>query len=158
MSDLSRLDAVLESPIGRLGIRTDKESLLSVLFLPKEERTIAPSSPLALEVQHQLSAYFNNKLTTFDLPLLIEGTSFQQKVLTALQSIAFGKTITYGQLAHGLATGPRAIGNACRRNPIPVIIPCHRVLSQNGIGGYSGATSGDLLTIKGWLLRHEADN
>ncbi|WP_235602990.1 methylated-DNA--[protein]-cysteine S-methyltransferase [Piscirickettsia litoralis] len=72
-----------------------------------------------------------------------------------MQEIPRGQTLTYGELAKKLQTGPRAIGAACRTNPIPVIIPCHRIVSKQGMGGFHGKTSGKFLTIKEWLLQHE---
>ena len=73
-----------------------------------------------------------------------------------LKNIPSGKVVSYGELAKRLGTSARAVGNACRKNPVPVVIPCHRVVSATGIGGYAGDTSGDLLKIKSWLLQHEA--
>lgn len=110
---------------------------------------------LTQDALHQLSAYFKNANHHFTLPLNPIGTPFQQRVWKALLEIPAGTTVTYADLAKKLKTSPRAVGNACRRNPIPIIIPCHRVVAKNHLGGYSGATSGELLDIKKWLLMHE---
>ncbi|MBT8127262.1 MAG: methylated-DNA--[protein]-cysteine S-methyltransferase, partial [Gammaproteobacteria bacterium] len=101
--------------------------------------------------------YLDNAETvpSFDLPCALQGTPFQQKVWNELKKIPCGTVITYGELANKLGTSARAIGNACRKNPIPLVIPCHRVVAANGIGGYSGDTNGAWLRIKSWLLRHE---
>ena len=80
---------------------------------------------------------------------------FQEKVLKQLLRIPYGETRTYGEIAKVLKTSPRAIGNACRRNPLSIIIPCHRVVAANGIGGYSGQTEGEQLAIKRRLLQLE---
>ena len=110
-------------------------------------------TPLLVEAVHQLDSYFDGALKDFDLPLAPFGTAFQKKLWTALQAIPYGETLTYGQLALRIDSGPRAIGGACGRNPIPVIIPCHRVLASGGkMGGYSGL---DGLDTKKFLLRLE---
>ena len=72
-----------------------------------------------------------------------------------MQKIPYGKTKSYGELAQELKTSARAIGNACRHNPLPIIIPCHRIVAKNNLGGYNGATEGKMLNIKEWLLQHE---
>ena len=92
---------------------------------------------------------------SFRLPLETGGTDFQRRVWNALQRIPAGKVLSYGELARKLKTGPRAVGNACRANPIPVVIPCHRVVAANGKGGFMGKTGGKALAIKDWLLTHE---
>ena len=103
----------------------------------------------------QIKSYLFKGGQQFSLPLGADGTAFQKRVWQALQQIPYGHTITYGKLAEQLNSSARAVGNACRRNPIPVIIPCHRVIASNGIGGYSGATSGYLINRKQFLLNLE---
>lgn len=88
--------------------------------------------------------------------MVLEATDFQKRVLTTLQNIPYGETRTYGELASALQTSPRAIGNACRRNPLPLLIPCHRVVSQSGLGGFSGQTNGTMIEVKQYLLTREA--
>src|SRR3990167_9622168 len=82
-------------------------------------------------------------------------SEFQQQVCKALQRIPIGNTLTYRELADRLKTSARAIGQACRRNPFPIVIPCHRIVAQQGLGGYHGASQGPMATVKRWLLRHE---
>lgn len=139
------------SPIGTLKIDFHQEKVADIEFLHDLEVPEAPSAPVITQLQN----YFSNASFQFDLPLHLEGTLFQKKIWQALREIPCGTTVTYKQLAERFQTSPRAIGNACRTNPIPVIIPCHRVVSQNGLGGFAGDTSGKLLEIKKWLLRHE---
>lgn len=103
----------------------------------------------------QLDAYFRNGSTRFDLPVELEGTGFQRKVWDALRDIPSGRTVTYGELARKLGTSARAVGGACRSNPCPIVVPCHRVVATNGLGGFAGDTSGRKLDVKRWLLRHE---
>nr|VFK44850.1 MAG: methylated-DNA-[protein]-cysteine S-methyltransferase [Candidatus Kentron sp. TC]VFK47134.1 MAG: methylated-DNA-[protein]-cysteine S-methyltransferase [Candidatus Kentron sp. TC] len=104
----------------------------------------------------QLGRYFEDPEWRFELPLAPGGTPFQQRVWQALQSIPSGETISYGTLAARLGTCARAVGNACRGNPIPIIIPCHRVVGVRGPGGFMGSRAGEPLAIKKWLLTHES--
>ena len=111
------------------------------------------TTPVLKETIRQLTAYINGGLTQFDLPMKLIGTSFQKRVWEALYRVPFGQTVTYGELARIISNpgAMRAVGTALGRNPIPVIIPCHRVLAHGGrIGGFSGG-----LDIKRWLLAHE---
>jgi len=138
------------SPIGPLALFEADGAIVAVDwgFLPENDET-----PLLLKARDQLEEYFDGKRTSFDLPLAPHGTEFQRKVWAALSRIPFGQTRSYGELAQELGTAARALGGACGRNPIPVIIPCHRVLGANGaMGGYSGI---DGVETKEFLLRHE---
>lgn len=110
---------------------------------------------IAREAKAQLLAYLENGQSRFDIALQPEGTEFQQRVWQALLDIPAGETRTYADLAKLLDSSPRAVGGACRRNPIALIIPCHRVVARDGPGGYAGQTSGPQLAIKQWLLQHE---
>ena len=109
--------------------------------------------PAALE--QQFNQYWLTGKFTMQAALLQQGTEFQQKIWHTLYQIPLGQTKTYGELAKELDTGPRALANACRKNPFPLIIPCHRVQAKTGIGGYAGASSGKLVKIKAALLKHE---
>jgi methylated-DNA-[protein]-cysteine S-methyltransferase len=138
------------SPIGPLALFEADDAIVAIDWgwLPENEE-----SPLLLRARDQLEDYFEGRRKTFDLPLAPHGTPFQRKVWAALQTIPFGATLTYGQLAEKIGTAPRALGGACGRNPIPVVIPCHRVLAANGgLGGYSGI---DGIETKEFLLRLE---
>lgn len=145
------------TPFGELFIYADMENLRAVLFAPWEhpeaELAIKESNSIIKETQHQLSQYFKSERAVFELPLNAKGTVFQQKVWKVLQSIPLGKTWSYGQLA--LAIGSknfsRAVGAANGKNPISIIIPCHRVIGASGtLTGYAGG-----LDVKLWLLNHE---
>lgn len=92
------------------------------------------------------------------IPHQLIGTEFQKKVWQALLAIPKGETTTYGELAKKLNSHPRAVGQALKRNPLPLLYPCHRVVSQKDLGGFSGETSGKLMTIKQWLLEYEANS
>ncbi len=100
----------------------------------------------------QLKAYFASELQIFDLPLHVAGSDFQRAVCDAMLAIPLGHTRTYGDISKALKIPPQPVGNACGANPIPVIIPCHRVLGANGLGGFSGGTG---IETKIALLKHE---
>jgi methylated-DNA-[protein]-cysteine S-methyltransferase len=106
-------------------------------------------------VLRQLGAYFRDPRFRFDLPMESAGTPFQRRVWEVLRAIPSGETRTYGALAAELGTSPRAVGGACRANPVPLVVPCHRVVAADGLGGFSGATAGPRLAAKRWLLVHE---
>jgi methylated-DNA-[protein]-cysteine S-methyltransferase len=110
---------------------------------------------LRKQLGEQLKRYFATPQSGFDLPLQQQGTPYQQRVWRALQRIPPGHTLTYGQLAKRLHSSPRAIGNACRQNPLPLLVPCHRVVAASGLGGFAGETTGKPLVLKRWLLEHE---
>lgn len=147
-------DAVIASPLGRLGIHA-RDALTSIDFVTARTRLRAPTTPLARRVCVQLKAYFTDPRARFNLTLTTGGTDFQQQVWRAMRRIPAGRVKTYGELASGLRSAPRAVGGACRANPIPIIVPCHRVVSSSGLGGFMGATRGRSVAIKRWLLRHE---
>lgn len=147
--------AVLSSPVGLLGISIDNERLYAIDYL-KHAQTSSSRRGLTAECARQLRAYFAEPGFAFDLPLLLNGTEHQQRVWHALQGINAGTTLGYGELANRLGSGARAVGNACRSNPIPIVIPCHRVVAANGPGGYSGTVKGVNLDRKLWLLQHES--
>jgi len=109
-------------------------------------------------IQHKLKHYFLTATAISSVALLPRGTSFQKSVWNELCKIPLGETRTYGEIAKKLNSSARAVGNACRKNPIAIIIPCHRVVSATGIGGYAGKTGGKQLAIKRWLLNHEGVN
>ena len=147
-------DAVIDSPLGRLGIQA-RTALTSIDFVSTRTPLRRPATPLAARVCRQLTAYFANPQARFNLPLAPAGSLYQQQVWRALQRITAGRVQSYGDLARRLASAPRAVGGACRANPIPIVIPCHRVVSATGLGGFMGATHGRAVGIKRWLLAHE---
>lgn len=156
MSDeLTAWQAVMETPIGPLGIRVDGEGITAIDFLPQSAKPISPATPLAKRAVRELAQYFSDAGHSFSLPLHGEGTDFQHSVWRLLRQIPLGQVWTYGDIARRLNSSPRAVGNACRRNPLPVVVPCHRVLSAQGLGGYAGETRGRNMEIKCWLLAHE---
>lgn len=108
------------------------------------------------EILSQLENYFLATKAFEITKMSPDGTVFQKSVWNELSKIPLGETCTYGDIAKKLHTSPRAVGNACRKNPIQVIVPCHRVVSAAGVGGYAGETKGKQIDIKNWLLNHES--
>lgn len=149
-------NAIINTPIGKLGILCSPVALKRVDFLPLSIANIPPQSMIAKQVVTQINAYFKNPLFKFSVPYELEGSMFQQTVWQQMQRIPVGKTRFYSDLAQELGSSPRAVGGACRRNPIPIVIPCHRVVAAQGVGGFAGDTSGLLIEIKKWLLEHES--
>lgn len=144
------LEQIVNTPLGKVCVRLQDDVVIALEYVSDGARAKNMSGFAA----QQLREYFDHG-KAFNLPLRAEGTRFQQRVWQALQKIPSGKTLTYGELAKILNSSPRAVGQACRNNPIPIIIPCHRVVSASGLGGYAGDTGGKLMAIKKWLLRHE---
>lgn len=143
------------SPIGPLTVFAEADALIVI------EAGQVPGSgndePLLIEARHQLDAYFDGKLTDFDLPLNPDGTQRQIEIWTAMAKIPYGQTQTYGELAKDVGSVARAVGGACGANPLPIVLPCHRVLGANdAIGGYSFADGADtkrqLLALEGVRL------
>ena len=151
----TNFDYILPSPVGNLGLDLTDRGILFLSYTSSKRKLKVPRSGLAAEVYQQLLEYFNLHRTQFDLPLDGQGTKFQKAVWRELSKISFGRSLTYSDVAKKLRSGPRAVGNACRNNPISIIVPCHRVVSKSGIGGYSGKVIGNPIKRKNWLLHHE---
>ncbi|KXS31028.1 MAG: Methylated-DNA/protein-cysteine methyltransferase [Candidatus Gallionella acididurans] len=147
--------AKLPVPFGVLGIRCDDTALLRIDFLPATEKPRRANGALSVAACEQLLRYFESPDMQFTVPIKPGGTPHQQKVWQAMCSIPRGETRSYGELAAELKSGAQAVGQACGANPIPVIIPCHRVVGRSGLGGFMGHASGAPLDIKRWLLAHE---
>lgn len=144
-----------DSPIGALTIRELDGAIAAVDW--GHVASPAPT-PLLREARAQLEAYFAGRLRRFDLPLVLAGSRFRQAVWQAMLAIPYGAVRTYGAVAAELCASPRAVGGACGSNPIPIIVPCHRIVAANGaLGGYSGAggvaTKRFLLALEGRSAR-----
>ncbi|RMF08635.1 MAG: methylated-DNA--[protein]-cysteine S-methyltransferase [Alphaproteobacteria bacterium] len=143
----------MHSPVGDLTLHEDAGALVALDWGWVPDQT---PTPLLLRARDQLDAYFDGTLEVFDLALRPAGTVFQKTVWAELLKIRYGSTATYGTLAARLGSHPRAIGTACARNPLPIIIPCHRITGVDGaLTGYSGeggiATKAALLRLEGAL-------
>ena len=139
----------IASPVGALTLTETDGAIVAIRW---GDGSTGNGSPLLNEASRQLAAYFDGRLSHFDLPLAPAGSPHEQRVWAAMQQIPYGQTRCYGDLAHDVGSAPRAVGRACGRNPIPIVIPCHRVLAKTGLGGYSGngglATKERLLALE----------
>lgn len=146
----------LLTPLGHLTVFAEDGAVVALDF-GRGAPTDDPPDPAAIRARDQLNAYFNGTLRDFDLPLRPAGSPFEQTVWQAMRRIPHGETRTYGDLAAAIGGVARAVGGACGANPIPIIIPCHRVLGAGGrLVGYSGGegpeTKQALLRLEGALL------
>lgn len=148
-------DAILDFAPCRIGARFTGEALTGLGYLPADTPLTRDLDQRAKHLAHELEQYAHNPEHHFDLLFVPSGTPFQLRVWRTLLSIPAGQTVSYGALAKQLNTAPRAVGQACGSNPLPLVIPCHRVVSATGRGGFMHAASGAPLDIKNWLLRHE---
>ena len=144
---------VVDTPIGPLGLTASDAALQGVMFDGRRVR-VEGSSPVLDEAARQLDAYFAGELVAFDLPLELNGSEFNRRCWLALASIPYGQTVSYGEQARRLGLGAdaaRAVGAANGRNPLPVVLPCHRVIGADGsLTGFGGG-----LDVKRFLLEHE---
>ena len=149
-------DVVLGFPKMKVAVATRGDRVSAIRYLPPEAQLVSPKNALAERAARQLERYREDPDAKFDLPLLIEGTEFQRRVWDVMCSIPRGKTLTYGEIARRLEGEARVVGQACGDNRLPIVIPCHRVVAADGIGGFSHTTSGYLIEAKRWLLMHES--
>ncbi len=141
----------LHSPVGELTISEESGALVALDWgrgPPEYQR----ATPLLVRAKALLERYFDGVFEPVDLPLAPAGSGFRRRVWQAMQAIPLGETRSYGVLADGLGSAPRAVGGACGANPIPILIPCHRVVAGGGLGGYSGGAG---LVTKVALLKLE---
>lgn len=151
----SKFQAKLDTPFGLVGVRTEGEVLAEIVYLPRSAGALAPANALAERACAQIEKYIADPGYRFKLPLKQVGTAFQRRVWEQLAAIPCGETRRYGDIARVLKSAPRAVGQACGTNYFPLVIPCHRVVAANGLGGFAHTSSGYLLEVKRWLLLHE---
>lgn len=151
----SHLLSIFNTPFGMLKISHDERFIYNSIFIESTDKTIAvqTNTELVQQIHQELSAYFADAQYRFQLPIKPQGSPYQLKVYEALLKIPAGHPLTYGELSHTLQSAPRAIGQACKRNPIALFIPCHRVVGKNDIGGFMGSPTA--LHFKSALLNHE---
>lgn len=151
---------------GEIFLAADHQSLVDIsltnedweVFIAKHNVSFCPSTPVLLQAKKQLEEYFNKERQTFEIPMRLAGTPFQQKVWGQLRNIPYGTTCSYGDVAKAIERDKavRAVGQANRRNPIPIIVPCHRVIGKNkSLTGYSGTRTDlkeKLLQLEGAIL------
>ena len=148
-----QFDALIDAPFGAVGFLTYGEQI-SIELLTEKHAPKPAKNKAVQTIAKQISAYFNHVNHDVKLSVYQHGTPFQQRVWQAISAIPCGQVLTYGQLAAQIGSGPRAVANACGANNLPLIVPCHRVVAQNGIGGFMQGNL-DGLKVKKWLLKHE---
>ena len=154
---IAEYDFLYDSPTGQLGVCLDKESITSIVWLEGTAsfclKSSQTNSHLKKKIISALDNYFKSGLIDAEISLSPKGTPFQKKVWWTLKTIPYGSVRTYGDVAKELNSSSRAVGQACRRNNIPLFIPCHRVVAAKGIGGFMGGYRH--VERKRWLLQHE---
>ena len=145
----------LRVPFGVLGVRESANCVMAIDYLPAHTEELAPRTPLARQARDDFLAYVRDPKRAFGFPWKVVASEFETDVWDAIRGIPSGQVRTYGDIARRVRSVPRAVGGACGRNPLPLVIPCHRVVAAAGIGGFMGGREDDPLAIKRWLLRHE---
>lgn len=155
MTPTFTFDAVVSVPFGAVGIRTEEDFLIGLRMTTENLDGFTADDAFVQYVVSRIKQYFRDPGTTLDIPLAIRGTPYQKRVWQEMARIPAGEVVTYGELAVRVGSGARAVANVCGANHIPLVIPCHRVVAKNGLGGFMrGDKQG--LNIKRWLLQHEA--
>ncbi len=148
-----QFDAVINAPFGTVGVAIQQGQVSTELLFGKYPPKSA-THPLVKRIAEQVNAYFNNANYVFNLPIMLNGTHYQQCVWEAIRKIPAGKVMTYQAIAEELGSGARAVANACGANHLPLLVPCHRVVAKNGLGGFMrGHPDGQQIKIA--LLQHE---
>jgi len=147
--------AKIETPFALLGIRASGDRVEQIVFLRADGKTLAPQNRLSQRACAQIERYLEDPEYSFDLPIASQGTPFQRRVWRKIAAIGPGRTRSYGEIARELGSSPRAVGQACGANPVPLVVPCHRVLAAGGLGGFAHHEGGFHLSVKRWLLAHE---
>lgn len=153
-----RYDAVLPAPFGQLGVVADTAGLRQIDFLPVDYGLSFPATvPVPVrQLAAALALFWNDASVPFELLLQYQATPHQRRVWQALLAIPVGRTRSYGAIAAEIGSSPRAVGQACGANPLPILIPCHRAVAKNGSGGFMHQREGAAMDYKHWLLAHES--
>jgi len=155
MDSATGFDAVVTFPAMKVAVRADDAHVTEIRYLPPGAQELAPRNAMSERAARQLERYREDPDAAFELPIAPRGTQFQLRVWQALTQIARGSTRTYGSLARELQGEARAVGQACGDNRLPLVIPCHRVVAADGLGGFAHSRGGYLMEAKSWLLAHE---
>ena len=151
-----QLETRYATPFAVLGVVTDGKVVTSVRYLPRGTAPVAPLDRVAERACREIERYIADPEYRFAVPYRLHGTPFQQRVWREIEKLFPLKTNTYGNIAARLQSSARAVGGACGANPVPLIVPCHRVLAAGGrLGGFMGGQKDFPLAVKRWLLRHE---
>ena len=151
-------NTIIHVPFGAVGVRLNhaRTQVQELVYLSSHTQELVPDCDLAERVCRQIESYIANPSFHFNLPLMDRGTAFQKKVWQVISGLEAGQVLTYKQVGQIIQCGaPRAVGGACGANPYPLIVPCHRVVGANGIGGFAHNDDGFFIEVKRWLLAHE---
>lgn len=151
----NQYSSVVNTPIGKISLTVKNDQLITLDFLYDDQSIQPVIHPATEHLVEDLKGYLNDPHYQFKYAVQLYGSHFQNKIWQTLLEIPIGKTRTYGQVAKEHSSSPRAVGQACRSNPIPIFVPCHRIVAANGLGGFSGKRQGKWLKLKEWLLKHE---
>ena len=148
-------DVIINAPFGAVGINIQNDCVTGVTLFPSKQTANIDDDSYAQNVKQQLAQYFQNADVKINVSFKLSGTPFQERVWKAISAIPVGQVLTYSELAYEVGSGPRAVANACGANKLPLLIPCHRVVAKNGLGGFMQSVPNGL-KIKEWLLAHES--
>ena len=146
----------VSAPFGYVRVLSSIDCVTKIELLACRISTSTRLNKFALEAREQIKAYLKNPNFKFDLPIDIQGSSYRKRVWSEILRIPVRETRTYSEIAAFMGSSARAVGSACGDNRLPLLIPCHRVVAQSGLGGYMHASIGFSLKVKWWLLHHEA--
>lgn len=153
---MTGFEAIVRAPFAMLGIRTNGRAVSRVTYLPDDVEELDAANRLAARAVREIERYLDDASYRFTVPIAADGTSFQQRVWDAISAIPVAESRTYAEVARSVRSSARAVGGACGRNPIALIVPCHRVVGSRGaLGGFMNASAGEGQAIKRWLLAHE---
>ena len=153
---LNTYEILAQAPFGAVGVRVQGELVTEIALLPAALARSAKSFNAHHALTPQIQEYFSNPRVQFNMKHEVAGTPYQRLVWQAISAIPCGETRTYAELAQQIGSGSRAVANACGANPFPLVVPCHRVVAKNGLGGFMQGFEG-ALEIKKWLLAHETN-
>lgn len=152
----ARAETRFLTPFAVLAIATAEGHVTEIRYLPRHTAVRAPHDRVAERACREIERYLDDPQHHFTLPYRLHGTPFRQRVWHEIEKLFPVKTVTYGDIAARLRSSARAVGGACGANPVPLVVPCHRVLAAGGrLGGFMGGREDFPLTVKRWLLRHE---
>jgi methylated-DNA-[protein]-cysteine S-methyltransferase len=146
---------IINTPFGHITLSASEYYLQAIELFNTQTDASSQLSPITQQLSQELKDFFVQAHDSWSIPLMYSGTDFQQKVWQYLRAIPIGETRNYSEVAIALNTSARAVGNACRANLFPIVVPCHRVVSKSGLGGFAGKIDGHEMTVKQWLLDHE---
>lgn len=154
---MSHTQSYIRAPFGHIRVLTTNDLVVKIDCCAHEQQLLqANPNGLSVEVRKQINAYLIDSSFIFDLPLDVKGTSYRKRVWDQIAQIPSGETRTYSEMAVLINSSARAVGGACGDNLFPLVIACHRVVAQNGIGGFMHSTGVFSQKVKYWLLNHEA--